>query len=231
MTSLALPPDQVLAQRLTALGLDAARRVRTHSNRTVMVSLTAKGELRVHRGYAHASDRVLRAIVRFVTPRVPHDLRTAARRELLAFPVELYAPSSGRRRARPRMRPEDAPIVRRLEDLHAQLNRRLFGGELPAIPLRLSVRMRRRLGDITINQRSGRPAEIAISRRHLRRDGWDEVTLTLLHEMVHQWQAECGHRVDHGRTFRQKAREVGIPPTADRHVGHQRVSEAVHHGK
>lgn len=219
MTSLALPPDQVLRQRLTALGLDARRQVRTHTNRTVMVSLTGKGVLRVHRGYAYASDRVLRAIVRFVTPRLPRDLRAAARRELLSFPVELYAPCSLRRRARERPKLEDEPIVRRLEALHTTLNDQYFGGELRTIRLRLSARMRRRLGDITISRRTGRPTEIAISRRHLRRDGWGEVTLTLLHEMVHQWQAECGSRVDHGRTFRQKAREVGIPPTADRHVG------------
>jgi hypothetical protein len=231
MTSLALPPDQLLSQRLTALGLDAARQIRTHSNRTVMVSVTEKGVLRVHRGYAYASDRVLRAIVRFVTPRVPRDVRAAARRELVAFPVELYAPPSGRRRARERLRPGDEPIVRRLEELHAKLNHQYFGGELHTIPLRLSARMRRRLGDITIHQRTGSPTEISISRRHLRGDGRDEVTLTLLHEMVHQWQAERGHRVDHGRAFRQKAREVGIPPAADRHVGRQRDSEAVHHGK
>ncbi|NNG14879.1 MAG: hypothetical protein HKM89_00270 [Gemmatimonadales bacterium] len=231
MTSLTLPPDELLAHRLTALGLEPTRPIRTHVNRTVMVSVTEKGVLRVHRGYAHASDRVLRAIVRFVTPRVPRDVRAAARRELLAFPVELYAPPSGRRRARERVRPGDEPIVRRLEELHATLNRRHFGGELNTIPLRLSARMRRRLGDITINQRSGSPAEICISRRHLQRDGWNEVTLTLLHEMVHQWQAERGHRVDHGRTFRHKARDIGIPPTADRHVDRQRDSEAVHHGE
>jgi hypothetical protein len=37
---------------------------------------------------------------------------------------------------------------------------------------------------------------------------------TLLHEMVHQWQAETGQPVDHGRAFRRKAREVGITPRA-----------------
>jgi hypothetical protein len=41
---------------------------------------------------------------------------------------------------------------------------------------------------------------------------------TLLHEMVHQWQAETGHAVDHGRSFRAKAREVGIAPGARREV-------------
>jgi lambda repressor-like predicted transcriptional regulator len=36
--------------------------------------------------------------------------------------------------------------------------------------------------------------------------------------MVHQWQDEAGHAIDHGATFRQKAREVGITPSARRHV-------------
>jgi predicted SprT family Zn-dependent metalloprotease len=46
------------------------------------------------------------------------------------------------------------------------------------------------------------------------RGPWADVEETLLHEMVHQWQAESGRRVDHGREFRRKAREVGISPRA-----------------
>jgi hypothetical protein len=33
---------------------------------------------------------------------------------------------------------------------------------------------------------------------------------------VHQWQDESGHTIDHGATFRAKAREVGIAPYARR---------------
>jgi len=219
MTSLALAPDEVLAQRLAALGWKTPSTISTHHNRTVLVSLTPTGELRLHRGYAFASDRVLRAILRFVTPKVRRDVRAAARRELLAFPVELHVPSRDRRPARPR--PGDEAIIRRLEALHRELNDRYFGGELGSVALRLSSRMRRRLGDIAMSRPTGRATEITISRRHLRADGWQEVTHTLLHEMVHQWQAEHGHRVDHGRTFREKARDVGIRPAAERHVGRQ----------
>jgi hypothetical protein len=39
---------------------------------------------------------------------------------------------------------------------------------------------------------------------------------TLLHEMVHQWQDETSRTIDHGATFRAKAREVGIAPYARR---------------
>jgi hypothetical protein len=78
--------------------------------------------------------------------------------------------------------------------------------------------MRTRLGELAVEIRSGRPLDIAISRRHIARHLWPEVEHTMLHEMVHQWQAETGLRIDHGRTFRQKAREVGVLPAAKRTV-------------
>jgi hypothetical protein len=37
--------------------------------------------------------------------------------------------------------------------------------------------------------------------------------------MVHQWQVENGYEADHGPSFRRKAREVGIPASAQRAVG------------
>jgi hypothetical protein len=69
------------------LGLSDVEQVLTHTNRTVMVSLTRR-VLRLHRGYASAPDRVLRAIVRFLNPRVPRAGRRVAEREFLGFPVE-----------------------------------------------------------------------------------------------------------------------------------------------
>ena len=76
--------------------------------------------------------------------------------------------------------------------------------------------MKSRLGHYTLRgQRKHRP-EIAISRRHIRRHGWDEAIQTLLHEMVHQWQDETGRPVDHGPEFRLKSRQVGITPRARR---------------
>ena len=86
--------------------------------------------------------------------------------------------------------------------------------------------MRTRLGELAVDIHSGKPLEITISRRHLARHAWREVEHTMLHEMVHQWQAETGLRVDHGRTFRQKAREVGVIAAAKRRiVPEQRRSE------
>jgi hypothetical protein len=199
------------------LGLRGVGAVVTHTNRTVMLSLN-KGVLRVHRGYAFASDGVLKAIVRFLNPRVPRVLRRAAEREFLAFPVEAHVPSRPRPSARERARPGDLVILHRLTGLHQRLNAEHFGGSLGEVSIRLSSRMRTRLGELSVDIRSGQPLDIAISRHHIARHSWPEVEHTMLHEMVHQWQAETGLPIDHGRTFRKKAREVGVLPAAKRRV-------------
>jgi SprT-like family len=182
-----------------------------------MLSLNRR-VLRVHRGYAHAPDRVLEAIVRFLNRRVPRALRRAAEREFLQFPVEEHAPTPAGHGRRERPRPGDVLLLHRLETLHRQLNREHFGGRLAEIPIRLSAQMRRRLGELSVDIRTGRPIELSLSRQHIARHSWAEVEHTLLHEMVHQWQAETGVRTDHGRVFRQKAREVGVLPAAQRRV-------------
>ena len=112
-----------------------------------------------------------------------------------------------------------AADVQRLTRLYEALNTRHFAGELPALPLRVSRRMRTRLGQLTLERRTGRPVEIAISARHLAAHDWTEVTQTLLHEMVHVWQWRRGLAVDHGPGFRAKAGEVGVHAAARRKVG------------
>ncbi|HZN99334.1 MAG TPA: SprT-like domain-containing protein, partial [Gemmatimonadales bacterium] len=86
------------------------------------------------------------------------------------------------------------------------------------IAVRVSRRMRARLGHYMSASPSGESAEIVVSRRHIRRHGWEEALHTLLHEMVHQWQAENGFPVDHRGRFRRKAREVGVLAQARRLV-------------
>jgi hypothetical protein len=207
-----------LSERLYQLGLDPATPVAVTRNRTVMISWRPKSGLRLHAGYAAAPDEVLRAIVRFLARRVPRAERIAARRAFMAFPVDRHVASRPRRqRKAPVVSPADRPIIDRLMHLHEMLNAQHFGSALATIPIRLSGRMRRRLGELRAasSRDSGcEPPEIIISRRHIRRDGWEAALDTLLHEMVHQWQAEAGHPLDHGREFRRKAREVGIVPRA-----------------
>ncbi len=205
-----------LPARLYLLGLHGVSRVVTHTNRSVMVSIGRRRVLRIHAGYAHASDSVLRAIIRFLDPRLPRAVRRAAERELLAFPVEEYVPSG-----KPPFRPERPPpgdllLLHRLSQAIERFNREHIGGQLSTLPIRLSGRMRTRLGELSVDIQSGKPIEIAIGRRHIARHRWSEVEHTLLHEMVHQWQAENGLPVDHGPLFREKARLVGVVPGAKR---------------
>jgi len=204
-----------LVARLKALGLPRFPQVTTHRNEQVMLSWVPGKVLRIHEGYAAAPDEVLQAIVRFVTPGVRRPVRLAARRTFLAFPVDDHAV-----RARParkiRTAPQDRAAHDRLVGLHQELNQAHFEGTLRPIPIRISGRMRSRLGELHLDRKTGAALHIGISRRHIRRDGWESVTDTLLHEMVHQWQAETGGPVDHGRGFRAKARAVGIEPRAVR---------------
>ena len=203
-----------VSDRLVRLGLTPGTAVTLTRNRTVLISWRAKSGLRLHAGYAAAPDDVLRAIVRFIVRRVSRTERAVARRIFMAFPIELHAPSRPERPRTPRpVAPADQPLIDRLTHMHELLNVRHFAGALGAIPVRISDRMRSRLGELRASW-SGAPVEIALSRRHIRRDGWDAACDTLLHEMVHQWQAANGHRLDHGREFRRKATEVGISPRA-----------------
>ena len=207
----ALTADDLLA-RLRGLGLRRIATLTLTRNRAVMVSYRG-GELRVHEAYLAAEESVLRAIVRFVEGRTRAE-RRAAQRAILAYEV----PTVVRRITRERTAPQDLVLAARLADAHRELNSRHFGGSLTEIPIRVSRRMRSRLGHYTTATPAGDSAEIAISRSHLRRHGWDEALHTLLHEMVHQWQDETGGTIDHGATFRSKARDVGIEAAARRMV-------------
>jgi hypothetical protein len=204
--------DQLLA-RLRSLGLTRIERCRLTRNRHVMVSFSG-GALRVHEGYLAAPSEVLRAIVVFVEGRTRAE-RRAAQRLIITHPVVTTSPAT----RRPRTRPEDRSLVAELTRWHDRYNREHFHGRLKTVSLRVSRRMKSRLGHYTCAAH-GEPPEIAISWRHIRRDGWEEAKHTLLHEMVHQWQDETGHAIDHGPKFRSKAREVGVAPCARRTLSH-----------
>lgn len=216
---LGTPEEVLLARRLEALGVRDLRGLRVTDNRTVMVSLTPRRVLSIHRGYAKAPDRVLKAVVRFLKPGIRRELRRAAEHEILSFRAEAHVEGPPlRRRSADRPRPGDLEKVARLRRLFAEYNHRHFGGSLPGPPIRVSGRMRTRLGHLSLGHEDGRPYELTISRRHIDRHGWEEVSHTLLHEMVHLWQHENGHEVDHGPLFRRKAEELGVVASARRRV-------------
>jgi hypothetical protein len=201
--------------RLERIGLGTQYRVRLTTNRTVVVSYSG-GELRIHHSFLGADEDVWRAIITFVHGRT-RVVRNEARKRILEFPVPRSEEAPRRRRSAERTNPADVPFIRELSRLHRAYNDERFAGVLRAIPIRISRRMKSRLGHYS-PATHGCEAEIVISRRHIRRDGWEEALHTLLHEMVHQWQYEQGLVVDHGSSFRAKARAVGITPLACRAV-------------
>jgi hypothetical protein len=218
-----MPEETLLARRLELLGLPRPRNLRVTDNRSVMVSLSAKGVLSIHRGYARAPDRVLAAVVRFLRPRTPGDVRRAAEREILAFRAEEHAAGPpGRRRSADLPQPGDSEKIERLVQLFRRHNERHFAGLLRPLPFRISGRMRTRLGQLCMRHDSGEPYELTVSRRHIDRHGWAEAEHTLLHEMVHLWQHASGFPVDHGPTFRRKAETVGVAGSARRTVATRR---------
>jgi hypothetical protein len=155
---------------------------------------------------------VMRAIRRTVRAAIAR--RDAGRRTSTSA-----APSARTRRAARLLRthPDDEPIAMQLQEWHNRLNAERFDGTLATIAVRVSRRMRSRLGHYAPAQR-GSPAEIAISQRHVKRHGFEQALQTLLHEMVHQWQDESRLPLSHGADFRRKARAVGITARATRTV-------------
>ncbi|MFQ5704357.1 MAG: SprT-like domain-containing protein [Gemmatimonadales bacterium] len=208
--------EVLLVRRLRQLGV--RRPIKVHENRAVLVSLSRRGVLRVHRGYAYGGDRILQAIVSFVNPRCRGLDRNRARRVIVEFPVDSFVRPIPRVRPRTGSNVGDRPLLKELSRIHAAFNAMYFGGQLSAIRFRISNRMRTKLGELSMDARGERPTEIAISRYHLERDGWDEVKHTVLHEMIHQFQAEKQLTVDHGMDFRALARRVGVEPRANRLV-------------
>jgi hypothetical protein len=203
-----------LLHRLRVYGLKGITKLRLTSNRAVMVSFSGT-ELRINKGYLDAPEDVLRAIVHFVQGRTRAD-RREAQKTILTHPVAAAHRAPVRRPGR--VEPQDQVTLRELAHWHQEYNLRHFGGSLSEIPIKLSGRMRSRLGQYTTSTPYGEPAEITISRAHIRKHGWAEALHTLLHEMVHQWQAETGLPIDHGPTFRSKAAAVGIAPQARREL-------------
>lgn len=151
--------------------------------------------------------------VHAIAPPKVRPARPRKARKPRAAPAVIVAPVT--RVRMPRTHRDDVAFVHRLQEAHAEYNHALFDGALTPVVIRISRRMKNRLGHYMEAGR-GLPAEIAISRQHIMRDPWDDVLHTLVHEMVHQWQDENGYPLDHSQVFRRKAREVGISARATR---------------
>ena len=210
------PCDEAeLMTRLQSLGLRGVKEIVLTENRRTMVSVKGR-TLRVHRAYLDAPPAVHQAIADFILvgPR-GGATRRKAERCIIEFAATIDRPPPTPRNEP--THPDDEPLAERLTALHERYNAEFFEGRLAAVPIRISRRMKSRLGHYTA-ARGGQSAEIAISGGHFRRHGAVEVAHTLLHEMVHQWQDESGLPVDHGAAFKRKCREVGASPSATRRL-------------
>ncbi len=199
--------------RLTAAGLGPEWDVVTTDNRATMVSFRGN-TVRVHRAYLDAPEPVIHAIVRFVSAK-RRDVRREASRVILAHAPAKTPADVVPIRNRERTHRADEQFARRLVAAHREYNFERFDGALSDIPIRVSRRMKRKLGHYS-PATHGLPPEIAIGRRHIARDSWSDVLHTLLHEMVHQWQDESGFALAHDARFRRLARAVGADPRAVR---------------
>ena len=151
------PPTNAeeLRARLQRLGLGNQYRVRLTSNRTVVVSYSG-GELRIHNSFLTASEDVWKAIITFVHGRT-RLVRNEARRTILEFPVPRPAEAPRRKRAPEHTHPADVHLIRELTRLHKAYNEERFDGTLREIPIRISRRMKSRLGITRQRVRELRP--------------------------------------------------------------------------
>jgi hypothetical protein len=203
-----LEQSERFLQLLRSYGLRDIDTLRLTRNRATMVSFRGR-TLRLHEEFVRAPEDVQRAIAVFVSGRGAP--RREARSLILAHRITRPAPVVRRRET---LHPDDVSLAERLTREHRRLNDLHFKGALRPVNVRVSRRMKTRLGHYAPG--GAEAGDIVISRRHIRRHGWREAFETLLHEMVHQWQEESGLPLDHGAEFRRKAREVGVTPSARR---------------
>ena len=207
-------PDPVEDKLLSGVAEGGARfeRVVLTDNRRVIASVADGGRtLRLHHSFKDAPPRVLTALGKLFSA------RTSATRARAKAEVRTYVGSLPTRAATPprprKYRPPaaDLPHLARLNAEFEHVNAAYFSSTLPAVPLRLSGRMRRRNGHF-----SSDPLEIAIARQLCEKASDGEAERTLRHEMIHLWQHATGRKPGHGVDFRRWARRLEIHPRATR---------------
>lgn len=209
-----------------------ARRVQAvafRPNRSTIWSLTRRGTvLNLHEGYRDAPSRIVRAFA--VIAKAPGRRSRAYReatREVREWPgIEAALRRVAARRAsapRGPRRPAIAPCCgtsmerEALRRLYDHLNESRFDGLLPAdLPLRLSARMRSRLGHMMPGRDAGRRrvVEIALNRDLMSRENGGERLDTLLHEMAHAAAYLYDGDAGHGPAWRRWAHQVGCEARA-----------------
>jgi hypothetical protein len=214
---LAALSEAAMVGALRARGCRGVCEVSFRANRSRLISLTAGGtRLNLHECFRSASPEVLDAIAAFAGAkgntgryraaiarlRAWHEGQVAAPEEVEAGPGTCCGTAAQRQL---------------LAQWYRQLNRAYFGGRLPELtPVRLSDRMRRRLGHVQYGGARGdrTVTEIALNVDLLLPGNEHALRDTLLHELAHAeaWLIH-GHR-GHGRIWRTVAARVGCEARA-----------------
>ena len=218
----------VLLRTLARRGCRRLEDIRFKNNRGRIISLSKDGRtLHVHVCFQDADDELVNAIVTFLKAgRRGYAYRESIRvmREFFEAHGQKYttiSPEEEDHRIKQDM--ERLPCVGNAEqrafirEAFARYNSGLFGSKLPLVKLRLSDRMRSRLGHIRYHTTSSGERivlELALN-IHLMLPGNEAILLdTLLHEMTHMeaWLLR-GERA-HGAEWKEIARRVGCEATA-----------------
>lgn len=235
-------PNRTAAELLAELRRRGARHlevVTLRANRRRIWSLTAKGSrFNLHRAFARSPDGILDDLA-LIAREARHNgrrYRNAADR-VASWPVvveamrELAAEAArGGRRPGPCCATAEQRAY--LEDAYRQLNRRRFDGRLPElVPLRLSSRMRNRLGQMMPGRDEDgalRVVEIALNADLMLPENDAIRTETLVHEMAHVADLLEHGNVGHGPTWRRIAVKAGCEPRALRNgtIRRRRVGSA-----
>lgn len=225
-------------------GATRLQRVRFRRNRTVLWSLTDGGRtLNLHEAYAGSppplldafallagasrdAERRRRASLRVRDwPPVREAIGRLREVEVLAAMAVAQGRSEGSTGPAGSGAPQAPPsCVGGMEDrtriltLYRRMNQERFGGCLPEeVPIRMSNRMRRRLGHMrpgTGPEGLRVVVEIALNHRLLSPGNEPLLLDTLLHEMAHAADWLVDGRAGHGATWRAWARRAGCQPTA-----------------
>ena len=220
-------PDS-LRRLLARRGCRRVEEIRFKKNRGRIISLSKDGRtLHVHACFQDADDEVVSAVVTFLKA----GRRSYAYRESIRV-MRDYFEAHGQKYAPMTAEEEDHRLKRDIErlpcagnaeqrgfirDAFARYNSGLFGSKLPQVKLRLSDRMRSRLGHIRYHTTSSGERivlELALN-IHLMLPGNEAILLdTILHEMTHMeaWLVH-GERA-HGSDWKAIANRVGCEATA-----------------
>ncbi len=213
--------------RLRQRGAVHLKRVAYRRNRSTLWSLTQNGTvLNVHAAYSRAPADVVDAFARIAWARrrtSGYRAATLTVREWQGIEDALQLEIERHRKkpsSRARLRTACAGTAKQRERLRAMydtLNRERFADALPSDQLlRLSDRMRSRLGHVVPLERDGIRVvdEIAINRKLLRTGNERICEETLLHEMAHVAAYMFDNDAGHGRAWKKWATKVGCRPRA-----------------